>query len=306
MRWLVTGGSGFIGRYLLRELAGKGAPVVVYDIRSSPEGAPDNVVWVQGDILDTDHLLSTMADHKISGIVHLAFMLLSETNAMPYKSVQVNCMGMANVLEAAVRSGIQRMIWASSVQVYGSESVYGAGKWVDESAPRKPESLYGSCKVLCEDLAGFYQSQYAVATVGLRFSTVYGHGRVSGSNTYLCDAITKAAQNSDALLPHADHVYNLLYVKDAARAVVACMEKPSWPGRVYNICSGELVTVQQIADSLQRAVPEVRITTTPGKMGVRATPYTSPALAERDLGFSLAYPVEKALVDYVSEIRAGK
>lgn len=307
MRWLVTGGTGFIGRYLVEELAGRGDSVVVYDVTPPKPGfLPEGFVFCQGDILDRSRLEEVIKTNEVSGIVHLAFLLLSETKTMPYKSVQVNCGGMLNVLEASVKSGVRRVIWASSVQVYGAEEVYGYGRWVDEGVLRRPESLYGSCKVFCEDLAEFYSKEFGLATVGLRFSTVYGHGRASGSNTYLSDAITRAASGLDATLPYADHVYNLLYVKDAARAIVVCMDKPQWPSRIYNICASELVTVQQIADALQAIVPEVKISTTPGKMGVRATPCTSPLRAERELGFVPGYPLVRALADYVSEVRRSR
>lgn len=306
MSLLITGGAGFLARYLLREPAVRNRKVVVFD-RQAPkfEISPD-AVFVEGDVTDYDQLAQIITEHKVSEIVHLASIMLSEAAASPHGAIRVNVLGTVNVFEAAVRHGIGRVIWASSVQVYGSEAFYGRETWVDETAFKQPVSLYGLCKSFCEDAAAFYKS-YGLRTTGLRFSTIYGYGRRTGSNTYLCDLIEQAARGQDVTIPYAEHKNNLIYVKDAAKAVVQCLEAEGRELReTYNICSEQLYTNREIAETLQRLLPSVRVGCESGKFGDRATPYTRNTAAERDLGFRIRYPLREALADFIEEVRASR
>jgi len=237
--------------------------------------------------------------HGIDGIIHLAFILLSETNKSPYHSVRVNCNGTLNVFEVAAQKGIKKVIWTSSVQAYGSEQFYGEKVWVDEEKIKKPETLYGACKLFCENIANYYRENMKLNIVGLRFSTVYGYGRLSGSNTYLCDLIEKAAGGDDVVFPLGNHLNNLIYVKDAARAILKCMDMPSFISPIYNICADKVYTGAEIYAVVQELLPAVKVSYNPGKAANKATPYTSPARAEKELGFIHQYPLKTAIKDFI-------
>jgi nucleoside-diphosphate-sugar epimerase len=300
MNWLITGGSGFVGSYLLHELASRPEQLVVFDKQVRP-AANDlkNVIWEQGDVTNKEELLRIVEKYNIEGIIHLAFILLSETNKSPYTSIKVNCDGTLNVFEISAIKGVKKVIWASSVQVYGSEKFYGEKVWVDENANKDPETLYGKCKLFCEGIAQYYRENAQLNAVGLRFSTVYGHGRVSGSNTYLCDLIEKAAGGENVVFPLGDHLNNLLYVKDAAGAILKCMDIPHFSSEIYNICSECICTGANIAEVVQELLPEVKVTYQPGKAANKATPYTNRTLAEKELGFIPQYPLKTAIKDFI-------
>jgi nucleoside-diphosphate-sugar epimerase len=302
---LITGGAGFLARYLLREPAMKNRKVVVFDRHAPKVEAAPNVVCVAGDIADYGQLEKAIKEHNVDGIVHLSSIMLSEAAASPHEAIRVNVQGTVNVFEAAIKLGLGRVIWASSVQVYGSKSFYYPETWVDETVFKQPVSLYGLCKSFCEDVASFYKSHGLKAT-GLRFSTIYGYGRKTGSNTYLCDLIEQAARGKDVTIPYAEHNNNLIYVKDAARAVVHCLEAGGKElGETYNICSEQLYTNREIAATLQELLPNVSVRSESGKFGDRATPYTKHTAAERDFGFRIRYPLREALSDFIAEVQAS-
>ncbi|HYE83465.1 MAG TPA: NAD(P)-dependent oxidoreductase [Clostridia bacterium] len=300
MNWLVTGGSGFVGSYLLNELKSRPEQFVVFDKKARPADSDmKNIIWEQGDVTDREELQRIVGKYNIDGIIHLAFILLSETNKSPYTSIRVNCDGTVNVFDVAARNGIKKVIWASSVQAYGTEQFYGEKVWVDEKAPKSPETIYGACKLFCESIAQFYRENMQLNAVGLRFSTVFGYGRVSGSNTYLCDLIEKAAGGEDVVFPLGDHLNNLLYVKDAAGVILKCMDIPHFKSGIYNICSERIYTGSEIYALVQELLPEVKVSYEPGKAVNKATPYTSHALAERELDFTPQYPLRAAIKDFI-------
>ena len=307
MNWLITGGTGFLGKYLLKTLKKDNiGSIVIYDIKREEEWASnDKIIWVKGNILDKDNLEEVIKKYKINGIVHLAYVLLSESNKSPYMAIKINCDGTLNVLDLLVKYDIQKMIWSSSVQVYGSEACYGKQKWVDESYVKRPESLYGMCKAFCEDICNFYRTKFNLNIVGLRFSTIVGSGRVSGSNTYLCELIKNAAikfnKSQHLIMPYAEHLNNLIYVKDAAEAIKRCMKLDYYRNPIYNICSDVVYTNKDIANIIKNIFPDKKIDITSGTFGVRATPYTSPVLAKEQLGFLPLYTLKNLIEDFILE-----
>lgn len=305
MRWLITGGSGFIGKYLLnalREDRDERQAFIVYDIKECPNSInnDNNIIWVKGDVLDKDGIEKVIKKYNVKGIIHLAYVLLSESDASPYNSIKINSMGTLNILDLLLKYNIKKTIWSSSVQVYGPAVYYGEKKWIDESYDVKPVSLYGVCKAFCEDIFSYYRSQYNLNIVGLRFSGVFGYGRTSGSNTYLCDLIKDIVQGKNAIMPYANHINNLIYVKDAVRVIKKCIEVDSfYKSPIYNICSNIVYSNKGIADILKSIFPDTKIEIQSGQFGLRATPYTSPALAKEELGFIPSYSLKEAIQDFV-------
>ena len=312
MRYLLIGANGLIGRSLLRALAADSTvaddSVTVLDITPRPSHLlpPETArfSWLQGDVLDFANLERVVVERKTTGIVLLAGLLLSETAADPLHAVKINTSGLLHCLELAKLHALQQVVWCSSVQVYGSAPYYGGeGVWVDENSPKRPESLYGNCKDFCESLAAFYHKTKGVNSVGLRFSTVIGHGRTSGSNTYFCDTIENAARGQSSVLPYGDHLNNFVYVTDAARAILTCMQAKTFPSLIYNICAEKLYTNREVAGIISGIVPEVSIPCTPGDTEAKATPFSKPDKFIREMNFTYQYPLPVALQDYINIVQ---
>ena len=303
MKWLITGGSGLIGRTIIQQI-NSSDEAIVFDIKDKPPQFDNfgQCKWVIGDINDKEGLEKIVDDNQIQGIVHLVSILRGECAKQPYLGVKTNVGSFSSILDIAVSRKISKVIFASSVQVYGAESYYGEAKWIDETTERKPQTLYGITKCHCEDLAAYYKENHDVNVVGLRFSTVYGYGRTGGANVYLTDAITQAAKKQNITLPYKDMCQNLIYVKDAANAVVRCMNGDKYTRAVYNICDGKIITNMDVAAVLGKISPGIKISLEGGEFHLKAaTPYTSPAAAEKELGFTLKYPLSAAIRDYIQE-----
>lgn len=127
MAFLVTGGTGFIGSHLVRRLVEMGCEVVIYDV--SPKTAAlgevaGEVDVVRGDVLDVVSLMDTIKGHGVDRIVHLAYLLITESRENPTRALRVNCEGTNNAFEAARLMGMRRVVWASSAAVYGPGDYY--------------------------------------------------------------------------------------------------------------------------------------------------------------------------------------
>ena len=146
MRYLVTGGTGFIGAYATRALLEAGHQVTVFDLMPNREfltdvlGAPpgDDVRVVSGDVTDMPLILRTMHEAQAERVVHLAATLSISSEANPLRTLKVNCEGLINVFEAALALGVIKVVWASSVAVFG-----GAERSEERLHPRDPRTPVG-------------------------------------------------------------------------------------------------------------------------------------------------------------------
>jgi UDP-glucose 4-epimerase len=181
MAYLVTGGMGCIGSYVIRDLLNAGEEMIVYDFAKDltiPKMALtpkqlEQFRFVQGDITDLPHVLRTIKEHQIDRIIHLASWQVPACNANPPQALKIVCEGTINMFEAARIFNLKRVVWASSVAVFGSPEDYNYQQ-IANDAPHYPKFIYGACKSLCERYAAHYFDSYGVDTIGLRFTAVYG------------------------------------------------------------------------------------------------------------------------------------
>src|SRR5947209_2278341 len=134
MATLITGGTGLIGACLAEKLLAHGERVVLFDLaiaerRIAPlRSHGDRLQVVQGDVQSVVALLDVVRAHGVTAIVHLAYLLGHACNQSPERATRVNILGTVNVLEAARLSGLERVLLASSIAVYGSDEEYAPGE----------------------------------------------------------------------------------------------------------------------------------------------------------------------------------
>jgi UDP-glucose 4-epimerase len=219
MKILVTGGAGFIGSHIVDALLAAGHGVAVLDDLSSgsrdnlPPGVPLHVA----DIVDAAAVGRAVAAEKPDAICHQAAqMSVSRSVREPLFDAQVNCIGLINVLDAAVRQGCGRFVFASSGGVlYGDVTTPAP-----ESTPANPMSPYGITKWVGERYLKFYAEEHGLAAVALRYSNVYGprqnpHGE-AGVVAIFCKKLLAgepATINGDGR-----YVRDYVYGPDVARA----------------------------------------------------------------------------------------
>lgn len=309
MSTLIVGGGSFIGSCVVRELLQAGEQVVAYDVdvrdnaihRALGPEELARVTFVQGDVLDLLGLLHTARTHGVRDIVHLAAALIPTCEAEPARGVRVNVDGFNHVLEVARLIGTRRVVWASSIAVYGPQSRY-AGE-PDEDSPHWPTTVYGATKSLNEYMAGHYFAKFGVDSIGLRFTVVYGPWRMRGALAYRLghELIEKPAHGQPARVPAGDGLVNWQHVEDAAHAVLLSLrhEGPT-KSRVFNT-GGEVMRVRAAADIVKRLLPEARIEVEPG--GAEGLARLSIERAKVELGYQPRYDFETGARESINEYR---
>ena len=295
MSVLVVGGGSFIGSHVTRRLLGRERTVVAYDVNVHDNAihrilSPDEVArvkFVQGDVLDLVGLLHAARAHNVRDIVHLAAALIPTCHAEPALGVRVNVDGFNHVLEMARLVAARRVVWASSIAVYGSQARYDGEP--DEDAPHWPTTVYGACKSMNEFMARHYHDAFGVDTVGLRFTVVYGAWRMRGALAYRLgqELLEKPAHGEPARVPAGDSLMDWQHVEDAAEAVLLALDRPTpTPSRVFNT-GGQVLRVREAAAAVQTLVPEARIEVEPGdNHGIARL---STARAQKELGYRPRY-----------------
>lgn len=259
---LVTGGDGFIGRAVCATLHAQGKPVVALD--RTPAGAPPAdpaYLAVACDIRDKDHVEQVFRQHAITTVVHLASLLNTASRKNPRQATQVNVDGSLNVLEAARASGVSRVVYGSSISVYGSQPGSGRRRGVSETTPAAPEDLYGATKRYVEILGEAYRQRFGVQFVALRIASVVGPGAVNTSSPWRSEMFDKLAlpEETDISFPYrGDEALPLVHVQDVAEMIAGLVaaERVSFP--VYNSPS-ETWTLEELAGCIESLGEHVRV-----------------------------------------------
>ena len=262
-RVLVTGGTGCIGSWVVRNLVQEHIPVVILTSSGRddrlrlilPDAERDEIRFVTGDISDIAALESATGRHGINRIIHLAAMQFPFCAADPIRGAQVNVAGTVTIFELARRLGVERVIYASSAAVYGPKSHYEETV-LGPDAELFPTSHYGVYKVANEQTARVYWQNDGIASIGLRPHAVYGPGRDQGVTSKPTVAMIAAAAG------RAYHVnfngrYQFQFADDAAKAFLRAARAPFEGAAVYNL-GGSAFSVADIIDAIEANEPAAR------------------------------------------------
>jgi UDP-glucose 4-epimerase len=318
MKVLVTGALGVNGVWVCRRLVDEGHTVIALD-RSDDSSvlgsAKDRVELIKANVTDYETVGKIVKDVAPDRIVHFAAILHSGCVASPVQAMHVNVNGTLSVLEAARAQSIPRVVYASSLGVYDAfTGRFGYPQYepVTEDYPRGPMpgiEVYGASKLLCEALGTRYHKADGIQFVALRFAHILTPGRSGRQTGSAPDAtiIDPALRGNVVDVSGGDESADFIYVKDLAHAVVCAVEAPGDPSGAYNIGSGSLATLRDIADAVCQIVPAADITVGPGLnfLGLEGT-YARFAIekARASLQFEPQYDLREAVADYVVETRA--
>ena len=307
MRVLITGGYGFIGAWIIRNLLARGDEVWVYDLREDarrlklvlPESEVAKVTFVQGDVTDLPALSAAITSHRISHVIHLAGLQVPTCRADPLLGAKVNVLGTLAVFEAVKAAGeqVKRLVYASSAAVFGGPDKYGAGSQGD-NAPLIPSTHYGVFKCCNEGNARIYFQDFGISSVGLRPWTVYGVGRDLGMTSEPTKAI-KAA-----LLGRPYHINfggwtDFQYVGDVAEVFVQSLARPYTGATSYNL-RGAVVAMKDFHAALAAVLPDAAKLVTFGTTQIAIAYDLSDDGLQRDLGPMPKTPLEAGIRETVA------
>lgn len=304
---LVIGGSGFLGRHLVEELSSTGCSVTVLDPVAPPavetSGGEPGPVWVEGSVLSAHDVETAFSTAEPDVVYHIAahstsgLGLVKSSDIDPGPSIAIAVDGLLNALNTA-RSGFRgRFVWTSSTTVFGPASAYDGP--ADEHSLIAPRSVYAASKALCEQIIETYRRTHDVDAVAVRPTLVWGPGLVyRGIQSVLSDMVEAAVSHRAVTVPASDEPWDLIYVKDAARALTVVARSASPPDRV--IVNGYVASLDQHRKAVLAQVPDAPIDVA-GAGPDLDVPLVDSSTAER-MGYHPTFGLDAALEDCFREI----
>lgn len=291
MAVLVTGAAGLVGHAVRRRLVADGVDAVSVDlVQVSDDGTRQEVC----NLRDADSVDALVAGRSVEAIVHCGGVsgpMVAPDD--PRTVIEANIGGTTNLLEAARRHAVGRIVYCSSIAAYGSTATGP----VQESAPLRPLDVYGATKAAGEHLVAAYHHEHGVSGVSLRLTTVYGPRRRTACliRSLLADAVAGRVTRVGLA---ADAPQQYVHVDDVAAAVVAALSNTAATG-AYNISGGTVRTVQEVIDDVTVAEPRVRAESAPPdpEQAARWPAQLDLTAARRDLGW-------QPEVEFIPAVRA--
>ncbi|KDN54317.1 NAD-dependent epimerase/dehydratase family protein [Flavobacterium seoulense] len=283
MKFLVTGGTGFIGARVVVNLWERKIPVVVADLSLNIEWTKqiallkhqkdetklaeikkqiEQTSFINLDVSNRDEVKNVFAQFAdITHVIHLAYLMSAEVEADHHRGASVNMLGMINMFDMVFDHKLARLVFASSETIYGAKhSAYG-----DENYAVKEEDYcslddhfytYGVMKMLNEFTAQKYIKNKGVSIAAMRPPIVYGDGRMRGSVLWACEFATNPALGKKVKLPFSKDSRDCwIYVDDVAEQFVRLALKPKLNHFAYNN-GGHSVTAEELMQTVQSIVPE--------------------------------------------------
>jgi UDP-glucose 4-epimerase len=288
MRIIVTGGAGFIGSHVIEAYKARGHEILVVDSLWEHGGGkranvPDGVEFVQMDIRDKS--LSDIFDRFRPDVVnhHAAQHSVAISSRDPLFDADVNIIGLLNVLENASRTGVKKIVFASSGATFGNPPSLP----INDETPQRPTSPYGISKMVAEHYLRFYKAERGMDFTALRYGNVYGPRQdASGEAGVIAIFIGAFLRNGGVRIDSdGEQTRDYVYAGDVARANVLALERGG--GECYAIGTGVKTSVNQLYKNLVSITGfEAPVTRAPKRAGDARDAQFDSSRATAELGWS--------------------
>ena len=296
MKILVTGGAGFIGSHVADALVADGHEVHVMDdlssgrVRQVPAGALLHRLDIR-----SQGAASLIANERFAVLVHHAAQMDVRRSVMdPRYDLSVNLGGFLNLIEAGRKSGLQRVVFAST-----GGAIYGEPKVAPqpESHALQPVSPYGITKLATEKYLHYYAVQYGIPFVALRYGNVYGPRQNPHGEAGVVAIFIERLLSGRPVTIFGDGLQtrDYVYVQDVAQANLAALSYDG-PSRAFNIGTGRETSVVDLYQSICAALDVDRAAQhAPGKPGEQRRSVLDPASAQQHLSWTPSTPLASGL-----------
>ena len=263
MKYLITGGAGFIGSHIAQNLLERGETVRILDNFST--GKRENIAELtrqfgrdqleihEGDVRDAAHVKAAVSGIEI--IFHeAAFVSVPQSMDEPQECFDVNITGTSQLFDAARRAGVRRAVVASSAAVYGDSDALPSV----EETPLMPKSPYAVSKRVDEMYAELFTNSFNFEVVALRYFNVYGpRQRPDSMYAAAVPIFARRLLDGKSITVYGDggQTRDLVNVRDVARANLVASEHPNAAGKIFNVCTGVETRLLDLLDVLYELFP---------------------------------------------------
>jgi UDP-glucose 4-epimerase len=302
MIYFVTGGAGYIGSYVVRDLLKEGHEVLCYDLQSEPTPLMHELIkkddfkrlkFVKGDIADFNLISDTIRKQQPEKIIHFSSILppISETD-VPF-AIKTNVIGTQNIFEAAHTFGIKRVVWSSSCASISKLGEVFNTNLLDSTDIYGTKNFYGATKIICELMAKQYIKNYGLEIITLRYPVVYGIGKSTGWGAYFANMMKNAALGNTATIRGGDSNWPYMYVEDVSMTTIKASQVPLPDRKVFNLQQGGYYNGWQLAEILKELNPKAIINVEPGKDADYDLPLVTESTFQKELQFTPRYSLKE-------------
>ena len=298
MKIVVAGGSGFIGSHVVDVLLDKGHEVLIYDLEAPHYG--QKCGFVRGDTRDIDRMTQVFTSGDV------VYLIAAEANVnrffeSPLFSNDITANATLSVLEAARRTGVARVILASTEWVYGSLPEAGE-EYITEDTPytENPDHIYTSSKIAAELFCKNYRSLYGVNYTIMRYGIPFGERARPETVTPI---FIQRIVRGEPITIHGDGSQSrqFIYVKDLARGNAACLN-PAAENQIFNLNGKKRISVIQIVKTIEEILgKKASVTFVEDRKGNFKGRFISSEKARRLLDWEAALDYEDAMRTYVAQ-----
>ena len=254
MRVFVTGAEGFVGSHVVRALLNCGHRVTAFALYNSfglagwlgdiSHESGQALSITHGDIRDPDLLQEAMADHEV--VIHLAALIaIPYSFQAPRSYIETNVIGTMNVMEAARRAGVSRVVHTSTSEVYGTAEYVP----IDEKHPLVGQSPYSASKIGADQIAHSYWASFGVPVTTVRPFNTYGPRQ--SQRAFIPSVIVQLLSGAEGIsLGSLSPTRDLTFVTDTADGFLAAAEGTGGLGEVFNMGSGFEISMGEVVDML--------------------------------------------------------
>jgi UDP-glucose 4-epimerase len=318
-RIFITGGCGFIGSYLARELLKQNYELLLYDaflnyidpftsdyhafLKARMADLHGRLQIQRGDIRVQKRLHQVLTEWKPEAVIHLAALpSAKEATTYPTEALQINVDGTLALLEAVKACGtVRRFIFTSSSFVYGNFKQPVA----DEEHPTDPIDVYGGTKLTGEILTRAYAKQHGFEYVIIRPSAVYGFG---DCNRRVTQIMIENAINNRPLVLHDGGRAQIDFtdVRDVADGFSRALRMPSAANQTFNITRGNARSILELATVIKNHYPNAQVTERPADVARPERGTLSIDKARRLLEYNPTIDIEQGIPEYIERLRQRK